>query len=54
VGSRIYERHLVEQAARVDEGLDLFLEDCCAKNTSLDFSDAVDALYKRLRQEGKT
>jgi hypothetical protein len=50
----------------VDEGLDLnpatfglinqlqFLEDRCAKNTSLDFSDAVEALYKRLRQEGKT
>jgi hypothetical protein len=31
-----------------------FLEDHCAKNTSLDFSDAVEALYKRLRQEGKT
>jgi hypothetical protein len=50
----------------VDEGLDLnpatfglinqlqFLEDRCAKNTSPDFSDAVEALYKRLRQEGKT
>jgi hypothetical protein len=50
----------------VDEGLDLnpatfglinqlqYLEDRCAKNTSLDFSDAVEALYKRLRQEGKT
>jgi hypothetical protein len=50
----------------IDEGLDLnpatfglvnqlqFLEDHCAKNTSLDFSDAVEALYKRLRQEGKT
>lgn len=50
----------------VDEGLDLnpatfgllnqlrFLEDLCAKNTTLDFSDAVAALYKRLREEGKT
>ena len=50
----------------VDEGLDLnppsfglivqlhFMEDQCAKNPSLDFSDAVEALYKRLRQEGKT
>ncbi|MBX9650256.1 MAG: hypothetical protein K2X57_24745 [Xanthobacteraceae bacterium] len=50
----------------VDEGLDLapatfdlvsqlqFLEDQCARNVSLDFSDAVAALYKRLRQEGKT
>jgi hypothetical protein len=50
----------------VDEGLDLapptfdvmrqlqFLEDYCARNVSLDFSDAVTALYKRLREEGKT
>ncbi len=50
----------------VDEGLDLapvtfgllrqlsFLEDHCLHNSSLDFSDAVAALYKRLRQEGKT
>ena len=50
----------------VDEGLDLnpatfglidqlqFLEDRCAENASLDFSDIVEALYKRLRQEGKT
>jgi hypothetical protein len=50
----------------VDEGLDLnpptfglasqlrFLEDYCAKNASVNFSDAVEALYKRLRQEGKT
>jgi len=50
----------------VDEGLDLapvtfdlinqlhFLEDQCARNVSLDFSGAVEALYKRLRQEGKT
>ena len=50
----------------VDEDLDLapstfalvsqlhFLEDHCARDVSLDFSDAVEALYKRLRQEGKT
>ncbi len=50
----------------VDEGLDLapatfdlirqlqFVEDHCARNVTLDFSDAVAALYKRLRQEGKT
>jgi hypothetical protein len=50
----------------VDEGLDLnpptfglisqlrFLEDNCAKNALLNFSDAVEALYKRLRKEGKT
>jgi hypothetical protein len=50
----------------VDEGLDLnpatfglihqldFLKDHCAKNMSLDFSDAVEALYKRLRREDKT
>lgn len=50
----------------VDQGLDLtpktfdlisqlhFLEDHCARNAALDFSDAVEALYKRLRREGKT
>lgn len=50
----------------VDEGLDLnpasfdliaqlrFLEDHCARNESLDFSQAVEALYRRLRREGKT
>lgn len=50
----------------VDEGLDLapptfpvmrqldFLGDYCALNASLDFSDGVAALYKRLRNEGKT
>lgn len=66
MGSRIHECHLIEQATGVDEGLDLnpvtfsligqlqFLEDHCSKNTSLDFSDAVEALFKRLRQEGKT
>ena len=49
-----------------DHGLDLapktfdlvsqlhFLEDHCARNASLDFSNAVEALYKRLRLEGKT
>ncbi len=50
----------------VDEGLDLnpptfnlinqlhFLEDHCARNAAVDFSEAVEMLYKRLRQEGKT
>ncbi|MDH6262222.1 hypothetical protein [Bradyrhizobium sp. BR13661] len=50
----------------VDDGLDLnpatfdlinqlhFLEDHCARNVTSDFSDAVERLYKRLRQEGKT
>lgn len=50
----------------LDEGLDLapptfplmrqldFLGDYCARNASLDFSDGVAALYKQLRQEGKT
>ena len=57
---------LLSRPPGVDEGLDLnppsfglinqlhFMEDQCAKNASLDFSDAVEALYKRLRQEGKT
>ena len=57
---------LLSRPPGVDEGLDLasatfdlirqlhFLEDHCAENVSLDFSDAVAALYKRLRQEGKT
>lgn len=57
---------ILSRPAGVDEGLDLnpetfglvnqlhFLEDHCAKNASLDFSDAVEALYKRLRLEGKT
>ena len=56
---------LLSRSAGIDEGLDLnpatfglinqlyFLEDHCAKNTSMEFSDAVEALYKRLRQEGK-
>lgn len=45
----------------VDTGLDLnpgtfdlinqlHLEDHCARNTSVDFADAVEALYKRLRK----
>lgn len=50
----------------VDQGLDLnppsldlnnqlhFLRDYCANRASENFSDAVEALYKRLRQEGKT
>jgi hypothetical protein len=50
----------------VDESLDLnpatfglisqldFLEGHCAGNISADFADAVEALYKRLRKEGKT
>jgi hypothetical protein len=50
----------------VDQGLDLgpatfglvaqlnFLEDHCARNGAIDFYAAVEALYKRLRVEGKT
>ncbi len=50
----------------VDERLDLspptfdliaqlhFLKDYCARSETVDFSDAVEALYKRLRLEGKT
>ncbi|MCR6734101.1 MAG: hypothetical protein NVV83_08445 [Afipia sp.] len=57
---------LLGRPAGVDEGLDLnpgsfglidqlhFLEDHCARNVSTDFADAVEALYKRLRKEGKT
>ena len=57
---------LLSRPPGVDAGLDLnpatfglisqlhFLEDYCVKNTSLDFSDGVEALYKRLRQEGKS
>jgi hypothetical protein len=57
---------LLSRPPGVDEGLDLnppsfglinqlqFVEDQCVKNPSLDFSDAVAALYKRLRKEGKT
>lgn len=57
---------LLSRPHGIDEGLDLnpatfglinqlqFLEDYCTENSSHDFSDAVEALYKRLRQEGKT
>lgn len=57
---------LLSRPPGIDAGLDLnpatfglinqlhFLEDHCATHTSSDFSDAVEALYKRLRQEGKT
>jgi hypothetical protein len=57
---------LLSRPPGVDEGLDLspatfdlinqlhFLETYCAQNTSADFADAVEALYKRLREEGKT
>lgn len=57
---------LLSRPPGVDAGLDLnpatfglinqlhFLGNHCAKNTSVDFSDAVEVLYKRLRQEGKT
>jgi hypothetical protein len=50
----------------IDVGLDLnpstfglisqltFLKDYCARNASANFADAVEALYKRLRQEGRT
>ena len=50
----------------VDAGLDLnpptfglmdqlrFLEDHCARNGAANFSTAVEALYKRLRLEGRT
>jgi hypothetical protein len=31
-----------------------FLEDHCARNTSVDFAEAVEVLYERLRKEGKT
>ena len=57
---------LLSRPPGVDEGLDLvpagfdlfkqlqFLEDYCAHNDTASFGDAVKALYKRLRQEGKT
>jgi hypothetical protein len=57
---------LLGRPAGTDDGLDLdpstfglrtqlkFLENFCAHNTSVDFSDAVEALYKQLRQENKT
>ena len=57
---------LLSRPAGIDDGLDLspptfsplnqlkFLEDYCASNASMGFGDAVEALYKRLRKEGKT
>jgi hypothetical protein len=57
---------LVGRPPGVDQGLNLnpptfdminqlhFLRDYCAENTSANFADAVEALYKRLRREGKT
>jgi hypothetical protein len=57
---------LSSRPSAVDEQLDLnpvtfdlvnqlhFLEDHCAQNSAINFSDAVAALYKRLRKEGKT
>lgn len=56
---------LVGRPPGIDEGLQLnppifglvhqlrFLEEQCAQNTSQDFSDTVEALYRRLREEGK-
>jgi hypothetical protein len=50
----------------IDDGLDLnpasfnllaqlkYLEEYCASNAAKDFGDGVEALYKRLRQEGKS
>jgi hypothetical protein len=57
---------LLGRPAGVDDGLDLdpptlglldqlkFLESFCASGASMDYSDAVEALYKRLRREGKS
>jgi len=57
---------LVSRPPGVDQGLDLnpasfdmsnqlrFLRDYCRKSASANFADAVEALYKRLREEGKT
>jgi hypothetical protein len=57
---------LVGRPPGIDQGLDLnppsfdmidqlnFLRDYCAKSASANFADAVEALYKRLRREGKT
>jgi hypothetical protein len=56
---------LLSRPRGIDESLDLnpatfglinqlqFLEDHCTENASHDVSDAAEALYKRLRQEGK-
>ena len=57
---------ILSRPSGVDVGLDLnpptfglmdqlrFLEDHCARNNTVDFSTAVEALYKRLRLEGRT
>lgn len=57
---------LLGRPAGVDQGLDLdppsfglmrqieFLQEFCVRNTSNDFADAVEALYKRLRAESRT
>ena len=57
---------LLGRPAGIHDGLDLdppafglldqlkFLESFCAGGASKDYSDAVEALYKRLRREGKT
>ena len=57
---------LLSRPVGVDEGLNLnpstfpllkqleFLRNHCAETPSVDFSDAVEALYKRLRKEGAT
>ena len=57
---------LVGRPPGTDTGLDLnpptfglltqlkFLEDHCAGNPGQDFSDAVEALYRQLRKEGRT
>jgi len=57
---------LLSRPTGVDAGLNLtpptfglisqldFLQDYCAQHSSANFGDAVEALYKRLRQEGRT
>jgi hypothetical protein len=57
---------LLSRPPGIDAGLDLnpatfnrinqlqFLETYCAQSTSANFADAVEALYKQLRKEGKT
>lgn len=57
---------IVGRPPGIDQGLDLnpstypllkqleFLRDHCVQHPAEDFSDAVEALYKQLRQEGKT
>jgi hypothetical protein len=57
---------LLGRPSGIDDGLDLspasfnllaqlkFLEEYCATNASKNFGDGVEALYKRLRQEGKS